>query len=268
MSPATKALFKRTDVPKVRSFTVLYVSPAASVNALLANLPRRDGEYLASLGRIERPPLGRRLAAVSDIGTDVWFPHSGAVALLSTDSSGRSVQTAIIGNEGCVGFDALFSGLRATQDAIVQIEGEMSVIPGTRLRAALEGSPNLQIALGTFLYDLVQTSSQTMACNRLHSPHARCCRWLLALHDIAAGDDLPLTQEDLATLVGGGRPRVNLLLATLESDGILQRHRRRIRLLQRAGLERQSCECYHLIHNRPRRSHAPTVDTRAHPSPV
>jgi CRP-like cAMP-binding protein len=103
--------------------------------------------------------------------------------------------------------------------------------------------------LSAFLHGLSVQSFQTIACNRLHNLLSRCCRWLLTMQDKAKSNDIPLTQEGLATLLGGGRPRVNRLLAVLEKDGVLRRHRGRIHLLRRADLERHSCECYRLIRN-------------------
>jgi CRP-like cAMP-binding protein len=166
---------------------------------------------------------------------------------VTTDASGRSVQTGIVGREGCVGLEALFGNGRPAADAVVQIEGAMSVVSAAHLRTALDTRPRVQAALSTFLHALSAQSLQTIACNRLHNLCARCCRWLLTMQDKAKSNDLPLTQEGLATLLGGGRPRVNRLLATLERDGILRRYRGRIHVLRRAGLEQYTCECYRLI---------------------
>jgi CRP-like cAMP-binding protein len=215
-------------------------------NRLLASLPPDDGVYLASLSRIEHAPPGRVLSGGSEPGTEIWFPHSGAIALINTDASGRSVQTGIVGSEGCVGLEALFGQRQPVPETVVQIGGRMSVIPAIQLRTAVGARPWIHAALSTFLYDLSAQSLQTIACNRLHRLLPRCCRWLLAMQDKAKGNDIPITQENLATLLGSGRPRINLLLATLEKDGILRRSRGRIRLLTRAALERHTCECYYL----------------------
>jgi CRP-like cAMP-binding protein len=175
---------------------------------------------------------------------DIWFPHTGVVALIATDASGRSVQTGLVGREGGVGLEALFGETAPLPDSVVQIEGAMSILPASALRRALSERPAIQGALSQFLYGLSAQSLQTIACNRLHSLIARCCRWLLTLQDRAGCDDLPLTQENLAMLLGGGRSRVNVLLARLERHGLVRRRRGRIRLTGRAGLEAQSCECY------------------------
>jgi CRP-like cAMP-binding protein len=213
-------------------------------NQLLASLPRQDAAYLASISRLEQPPQGRTLAGRSLPPGDVWFPHTGVIALVATDAGGRSVQTGLVGREGGVGLEALFGDVAPFPDAVVQIEGAMSVIPANQLRSALAERPVIQTALSRFLYGLSAESLQTVACNRLHSLMSRCCRWLLTIQDRVAGDVLPLTQENLATLLGSGRPRINSLLGILEKRGLVRRQRGRIQLMTRPGLEAHACECY------------------------
>jgi CRP-like cAMP-binding protein len=230
----------------MRSGAMLHSIENPGSNGLLAGLPPEDGGHLASLSRIEHPPHGRILTSPFEPGTGVWFPHTGAIALITTDASGRSVQTGLIGREGCVGLEGLFGERRSAPEAVVQIEGVMSVISAPHLKAAFNARPQVRIALSNFLYTLSAQSLQTIACNRLHSLLSRCCRWLLTFQDKAESDNISITQEDLATLIGSGRPRVNVLLATLEKDGILRRSRGCIHLLTRAGLEWHTCECYNL----------------------
>jgi CRP-like cAMP-binding protein len=207
----------------------------AQVNLLLASLPPDDRGLLASVTRIEQTVNGQVLSSRAERAADVWFPHHGVVALMVTDNEGRSVQSGIIGHEGCVGLEALFSRSPPLADAVVQIPGEMSVVPINSLRAAVETRPAIQAALVRFLYDLSAQSLQTVACNRLHSLEARCCRWLLMIRDRTGDDDLPLTQEGLA------------LLALMEAQGLLRRYRGRIRLLDQATLTKRACECYRLL---------------------
>jgi len=222
------------------------------VNRLLARLPAEDSFSLLSAIRTERPPQGQVLSTRAELASEVWFPVTGVVALSITDNEGRTVQTAVVGPEGCVGVETLFPNTPALADATVQISGEMSVMPAAVLRSAVESRPAVQAALSRFLFELSAQSLQTIACNRLHTLEARCCRWLLMMHDRTGDDDLPLTQESLATMLGSGRPRINGLLATLEQNGLVRRYRGRVRLLSRSGLERRACECYRLIGYEPK----------------
>ncbi len=223
---------------------MLYAELAPAENRLLTSLPPEDQALLAPFIRLEQPPRGQVLSRRTEPATDAWFPHAGIIALTVTDVSGRGVQTGVIGPEGCLGLEALFGNPFGMPDASVQIDGPMSVVPLFRLRWALQVRPALRSVLARSVFALTAQALQTVACNRLHSLASRCCRWLLTLQDGAMRDDLPLTQDNLATLLGGGRPRVNQLLAGLERRGILRRYRGRIRLLKRSGLERQACECY------------------------
>lgn len=219
----------------------------AGVNSLLAGLPAEEGRFLASVARIERAVQGQLVTSRSEPSSEIWFPHAGVIALSVTDDEGRMVQTGIVGPEGCVGVEAVFGWKPGLADATVQVGGDMSVIQGAHLRAAFDARPGMQTAFTRFLLDLSAQALQTVACNRLHSLEARCCRWLLMMQDRTGSDDLPLTQESLATMLGSGRPRINGLLAILELSGLIRRYRGRIRLLSRPAIERQTCECYRWV---------------------
>jgi CRP-like cAMP-binding protein len=220
------------------------VRHAERVNWLLASLPGEDAAYLIGAARSERPPQGFTVGSRSEPATEVWFPNAGILALSITDHEGRTVQTGLVGQEGCVGLETMYAHTPALADAVVQVSGDMSVIPAALLRSALETRPLIQATFSRFLYYLSAQSLQTVACNRLHSLEARCCRWLLMIQDRTGEDDVPLTQESLATMLGSGRPRINGLLAMLEVDGLMRRYRGRIRLMSRASLEGRACECY------------------------
>jgi CRP-like cAMP-binding protein len=219
-------------------------------NRLLAGLRAEDMVLLASAIRIEHPPPRHVLSTRSDPTTDIWFPNIGVIALSVTDNAGRTVQAGLVGPEGCVGLENMFPHRPVLADAWVQIAGEMAVIGAASLRSALHARPSIQLALARCLFELAAQSLQTVACNRLHTLEARCCRWLLMMRDRTDNNDLPLTQESLATMLGSGRPRINVLLAALERDGLVQRYRGRIRLLTRAGLEGRACECYRRMSRR------------------
>lgn len=216
-------------------------------NRLLGSLQAEDSALLAAAVRTEHPAVNHVLSSRTEPATDVWFPHTGIIALSVNDDEGRTVQIDMVGSEGCVGLETMFLHIPAMADAWVQIAGDMSVISAAQLRLALESRPSIQTALARFLHQLSARSLQMVACNRLHSLEARCCQWLLMMRDRTGDDDLPVTQESLATMLGSGRPRINVLLATLEQDGLLRRYRGRIRLLTHIELERRSCECYRLL---------------------
>ena len=216
-------------------------------NRLLASLPTPDWDYLASAMRVEHPPRGRILSSRSERPTDIWFPHSGVVALGTTDADGHGTQPAFIGSEGCVGVETLLDQAPNLADATVQIEGDISVIAAARFRSALKARPPIREAVQKYLYALSAQFLQTTACDRLHTLERRCCRALLLMQDGPGMDELALTQESLAALLGCGRPRINGVLGSLERKGLLRREHGRITLLRRTGLEERSCDCYQIV---------------------
>jgi CRP-like cAMP-binding protein len=218
-----------------------------SDNKLLAGLPLEDAIYLASISRLERPAQGQALTGRSVPASEVWFPQSGVIALFASNGAGRSVQIGLVGNEGCVGLEALVDRVPRLTDAVVQIEGSMSVVSAAQLKATLFDRPSIEAAMARFLFGLCAQSVRTIACDRVHSLPSRCCRWLLKIQDRLGSDDLPLTQERLAALLGSGRQRINAVLGELEQDGLVRRDRGRVRLMTRSGLEARSCECYAAI---------------------
>jgi CRP-like cAMP-binding protein len=218
-------------------------------NHLLRALRADDRVLLGRAIRIEHPLANHVISSRTDPTTDIWFPHLGVIALAVTDREGRTAQTGLVGPEGCVGLESIFGQKPAMVESWVQIAGEMSVISATPLRLAAQARPAIHVILAQFLFDLTAQTLQTVACNRLHSLEVRCCRWLLMMRDRTDADEILLTQESLATMLGGGRPRINVLLARLERDGLIRRYRGRIRLLTRVGLEGRACECYtRLLH--------------------
>jgi CRP-like cAMP-binding protein len=220
---------------------------AINHNRMLTTLLPEDWAHLAPLMRVEHPPRGRVLTSRGQAPAEIWFPQSAVVALTVTDNEGRNAQTGIVGPEGCVGAEALLEQGQPVADAAVQIEGDLTVIPVRQLRPALLARPAIGMALAGYLLGLSLQTTQVCACNRLHSLENRCCSWLLLMSARTGGDDLPLTQETLAALLGGSRSRINVALGALERQGMLRRGRGHIVLLSPAGLARKACECHRII---------------------
>lgn len=219
-------------------------APSTSANWLLKSLPRSDRAALEDAMQTEHPSRGKVLAGEHTRDDNVWFPLNAVVSLSATDEEGQSAQTGVVGPEGCVGLGALLEEAPPLADASVQIEGTFSVIPARRLRPLLHSRPAIRTALLRYLYRLTAQSLRVTACNRLHRLDQRCCTWLLMMQDRTHLDALPLTQDGLAAVLGGGRPRINHTLAGLERKGLVARRRGRIHLLNRRGLERGACDCY------------------------
>ncbi len=138
-------------------------------NKLLAGLAPEDATYLASISRLERPAQGQALTGDSLATSEIWFPHSGVIALLVSVGTGPSVQTGLVGSEGCVGFEALVDRMPRLMRGVVRIEGSMSVVPAAQLKSALSARPSIEAAMFRFLSGLCAQSLQRSPAQMLPS---------------------------------------------------------------------------------------------------
>ncbi|WP_426959624.1 Crp/Fnr family transcriptional regulator [Muricoccus radiodurans] len=216
-------------------------------NALLAALP--EEERTLFLGEVERVPLAfkRVLQELDEPVTHLWFPRSGVASMLSEMTDGSIVEVATVGREGVLGLPLVLDAGQSAQRVLVQIPGEadrMTAAAFARLRPRL---PGLERLLLRYALSLVTQVSQGSACNRLHPIEARCARWLLLTHDRVDGDSFPLTHEFLSQMLGVTRPSVTIAAGMLQRAGLIRYGRGVVEVLDRAGLEGASCECYGVI---------------------
>jgi CRP-like cAMP-binding protein len=175
-----------------------------------------------------------------------YFPHAGVICLMAVMRKGGA-ETATIGQEGFIGFEALLGGNTASQRVLVQVAGIASRLPIEILsEVARDSAPLRDLLLGYVRYFMTQIL-QSVACNGLHSVHERCARWLLMAHDRAGTDSFQLTQEFLAELLGIQRPSVTIVARTLQTAGLIRYSRGLIAITDRAGLEQAACECYGIV---------------------
>ncbi len=188
----------------------------------------------------------------------VYFPHSGIICLMAAMSDGVA-ETAAIGAEGFVGFEAILGGDTAANRALVQLAGSASRISVAALRGQMQEDPLLRdLLLGYVRFFLVQ-ALQSVACNTLHTVDERCAKWLLMAHDRAGHQDtFNLTQEFLAEMLGVHRPSVTIVARTLQSAGLIRYSRGVITITDRKGLEEAACECYGIVRRALERTLSPT----------
>jgi CRP-like cAMP-binding protein len=216
----------------------------ADSNHLLSRLPAACREELTRWSRVEQVGQGtvltRRLRPV----THAWFPHAGLISLTVSTEEGHMAEVASIGREGGAGLEAAFEASVALSDSVVQIGGEFSIIRTEHLRAVTAAYPPVASAVARHGQALTAQLEQSVACNALHRLEQRCCRWLITAHGRSGADELPLTQEALAGLLGAGRPGVSLVLRSLERAGLIRRRRGRIIILEPGGIHAHACECH------------------------
>jgi len=220
---------------------------APKVNRLLAALPEKN--YQALLPFLERVelPLGMALYESGGKQGHVYFPTTSIVSLLYVLENGASAEIAITGNEGLVGIALFMGGETTPSRAVVQSAGEGYRLKAAVLKEAFERDGQLQLLLLRFTQALITQMTQTAVCNRHHAVHQQLCRWLLLSLDRLPDNQLVMTQELIANMLGVRREGVTEAAGKLQAEGLIEYSRGRIRVLDRDQLEAHVCECYSVV---------------------
>lgn len=216
-------------------------------NLLLAALTRK--EYQRLLPQLERVamPFAEVLYEPGDVIRHVYFPNDSIVSLLSVVAERSTLEVSVVGNEGMAGI-AVFLGVGASGSrALVQGAGTAMRMKAAALRTESERLGPLHRLLRRYTHSLLTQVSQTAACNRFHMVDARLARWMLMTHDRSQSDEFRLTQEFMSNMLGVRREGVNKAATALQRNELISYSRGHIRVLDRAGLEAVSCECYRVI---------------------
>ena len=216
-------------------------------NHLLAALPVDDFGRLSGHLELVPMPLGEALYESGGRLQHVYFPTTSIVSLLYVMEDGASAEIAVVGNEGILGISLFMGGETTPSRAVVQSAGY-----GYRLKAQLlkqefnRGGPVMQLLL-RYTQALITQMAQTAVCNRHHSVEQQLCRWLLLSLDRLSTDELSMTQELIANMLGVRREGVTEAAGKLQRDGLISYSRGRITVLDRKGLEKEVCECYAVV---------------------
>ena len=216
-------------------------------NHLLAALPPSEFERIAPDLELITLKLGEVLYESGGQLNHVYFPTDSIVSLLYVMEDGASAEIAVVGNEGILGISLFMGGETTPSRAVVQSGGL-----GYRLRAQQlkqefnRGGPMMHLLL-RYTQALITQMSQTAVCNRHHSVDQQLCRWLLLSLDRLPSDELTMTQELIANMLGVRREGVTAAAGKLRDAGIIQYSRGHIKVLDRAKLEVQVCECYAVV---------------------
>ena len=217
---------------------------AQSPNQLLASLLAKSFATLEPHLKLIELPHGKILAEAGSQIEHVYFPHSGVISLVVELSIGDMIETAMVGRDGVLNAAAALDGKVTLNKSIVQLAGVAAVLSIDQLRSFCDTDPRFRSLLIRHDQVLFAQSQQSAACNASHSVETRMCRWLLRMRDLAGSDDLQLTQEFLAQMLGVTRPSVSLVANTLQKAGLIRYRRGNIRILDLRGLKEGSCECY------------------------
>ncbi len=188
--------------------------------------------------------VGTVLAEAGQEVASVYFPNSGAVSLVVEMSCGDTIETAMIGLDGAVNALASIDHKLSLTKALVVLPGTAMTIGIGRFRDCCNEHASLRELMARHIQVLVGEIQQTAACNSLDGVEARLARWLLRARDLAQADELPLTQEAMAQMLGVRRPTVSMIASTLQRAGLIEYRRGRVRIINAEALEDSACECY------------------------
>jgi CRP-like cAMP-binding protein len=220
---------------------------AKSPNRLLASLPSDVYSALTPHLKIVELKFGDVLAEAGSEIRQVYFPYAGVISLVVELKVGSMIETAMVGHDGVVNAAPALDGKVSLNKGIVQLSGSAGVMEVDRLRRLADELKPFRSLLIRHEQVLFAQSQQSAACNASHTVEARMCRWLLHMRDFAGSDDLTLTQEFLAQMLGVTRPSVSIVASPLQEAGLIKYSRGRIQVLDVKGLKKEACECYDTV---------------------
>ncbi|OYU93242.1 MAG: Crp/Fnr family transcriptional regulator [Burkholderiales bacterium PBB5] len=217
------------------------------VNQLLSALPAPEwARWLPQLDPVDMP-LGRVLYESGMAQTHVYFPTTAIVSLLYVMEDGASAEIAVVGREGMVGVSLFMGGETTPSRAVVQSAGQGFRLQARALKEEFNRVGPVMHLLLRYTQALITQMAQTAVCNRHHSLDQQLCRWLLLSLDRLQGNDLIMTQELIANMLGVRREGVTEAALKLQKAGLIRYARGHITALDRPGLEARSCECYAVV---------------------
>lgn len=220
---------------------------ASTANRLLYSLSVEERARLRLNMRHTTLSLGQVIYECGERTDYVYFPTTCVVSFVYTMCDGSTAEMAIAGNDGVIGIASFLGGGNIAHRAVALIGGHALKIPAKVLQDEFARGGTLQYVLLRYTQALITQISQTAACNRLHPLEQRLCRWLLLCHDRVIGSEILMTQELIASMLGGRRESVTVAAGRLQDARLIHYSRGRIQILDREGLEAMVCECYKVV---------------------
>ncbi len=221
------------------------------------DIPIRNGilaallatEYTRLLPKLEHVTLkrGEIVYRADQEIKEVYFPEEAVVAMVDTTDDRRTVEVGIIGREGIVGINVFLGGVVTPDKAIVQLPGGAMRMKAKYLRKEVRFGSPLQRLLLDYTRTFLAVISQSVACSQHHDIEQRLARWLLTMNDYAGPDGFLMVQESIAVMLGVRRVSITEAARKLQAAALISYSRGHIRVLDKPGLGKQSCECYRFI---------------------
>ena len=225
----------------------MLVKPDPKQNHLLGALPAVEFDRILPNLELIDFPLGTVLYESGGALTHVYFPTNSIISLLYVMENGASAEIAVVGNEGILGISLFMGGETTPSRAVVQSAGYAYRLKAHFLKEEFGRGGPVQRLFLRYTQALITQMSQTAVCNRHHTVEQQLCRWLLLSLDRLANDELTMTQELIANMLGVRREGFTEAAGRLQDEGIIHYSRGHIRVIDRPKLEKHSCECYQVV---------------------
>lgn len=213
-------------------------------NAILRGLDEPLAAIVAEQGELVTLALRQQIYEPNETIDEVYFPIDCVLSVVTQMKDGTQIEVGTIGREGLSALPLLMGATTTANDSYCQVRGQAITIGADVFSEFSRTNQNFRSLLDRYLQAYVNMLGQLAACNRLHTVYERCARWLLLTHDRANSDNIPLTHEFLAMMLGTGRSGVTIAAATLQQAGFISYAHGIITIRDRPGLEAASCECY------------------------
>ena len=217
---------------------------SADQNALLAALPQRSKKRITSQLRLVDLPSGTVIYEQGQEIGHVYFPVDCIISLICMTLDGHSAEISAVGHEGVVGISIFLGETSATNRAMVYSHGSAFRIPASELRREFDNDPMLRMLMLTYTQGVIDQVAQTAVCNRHHTILQQLCRWLLMSMDRLPSNEVTVTQELIANMLGVRREGITEAAGKLQRQGVIRYRRGHITVIDRPKLEALCCECY------------------------
>jgi CRP-like cAMP-binding protein len=216
-------------------------------NRLLDRLPDDEWQQVAAMLEEVDMPLGMKLTEPDAQVDLVYFPTAGAISTVATTSAGESVEVYLAGREGFSGVAALFNLPEMGHGVVVQVAGRGYRMRGSGFRNAVHSMQGFRELIYRTIYLRMVLATQSVLCNRLHEVEQRLARWLLTLADRVESEQVQVTQEYIAEMLGSRRSTVTVAAGALQERGLISYSRGKVTILDRPGTIATACECYQIV---------------------
>jgi CRP-like cAMP-binding protein len=216
-------------------------------NHLLDRVPEDEWQQIAAQLEEVDMPLGMKLTQPEAPVEFVYFPTAGVVSTVARTSLGESVEVFLAGREGFSGAAAVFDLPEMSHGVVVQVSGRGCRMRAAAFREAVYSMPGVRNLVHRVLYTRMVLATQSVLCNRLHEVEQRLARWLLTLADRVESEQVNVTQEYMAEMLGARRSTVTVAAGTLQERGLISYSRGKITILDRPRTIQTACECYTIV---------------------